>query len=181
MIWLFVGGCLVALAYRSWRRSDVLIVYTRGGNVQGVGSYRARVVLVLSNLSLGSERGLTAEAASLTPNEGDQLWRDVYQGWDRRREFAGFGGAMSARGELVGDATHVALVVPHWFLAALALLPVVRWAVKANRRWKWTRRTGKRLCWNCGYPLVHEPERCPECGEAVGVERRAGAAGVAAT
>jgi len=179
IICLAVCGGIVGLAYRSWHHSDVLVFYTRGGNVQGVGSHRARFVLALSNLSLGPERGLTAEFASLTPAEGEELFNDVYRRWDRRREFLGFGGAMSARGDLTGDATHVALVVPHWFIAALALLPVVRWTVGAARRWRRVRRTGKRLCWNCGYPLVHVPERCPECGEVVGAQGRAGAAGVA--
>ena len=108
----------------------------------------------------------------MSTEEGEGLYQQVYKQWDRRRELIGFGGAMSARGDLVGDATHVAMVVPHWFLAALALLPVLRWAVKAKRRWTWARRTGKRLCWNCGYPLVHEPERCPECGEVVGASAR---------
>jgi predicted amidophosphoribosyltransferase len=74
---------------------------------------------------------------------------------------------MSGRGDVVGDATHVAGVVPHWFLAGLALLPVARWTVGASRRWRRVRRTGKRLCWNCGYPLVHATDRCPECGEVV--------------
>lgn len=167
VIWLAVCGGIVGLAYRSWRHSDVLVFYTRGGNVQGMGSHRARFVFALSNLSLGPEKGLTAEFASLTPTEGEERFEDVYRRWDRRREFAGFGGAMSGRGDLVGDATHVALVVPHWSLAALALLPVARWTVGAVRRWRRTRRTGERFCWNCGYPLVHATDRCPECGEAV--------------
>ena len=168
LFWLLLCAALVFLAIRSFRHTDVLAVYTRAGNIQGVASHRGRVVLALSNLSFGPEKALTADVASVSTAEGEGLYQQVYKQWDRRREFLGFGGAMSARGDLVGDATHVAGVVPHWLLAALALLPVLRWAVKASRRWTWARRTGKRLCWNCGYPLVHEPERCPECGETVG-------------
>jgi hypothetical protein len=176
LFWFLLWGAIVFLAVRSFRHSDVLAVYTRAGNIQGVESHRGRVVLALSNLSFGPEKALTADVASVGTEEGEGLYQQVYKQWDRRREALGFGGAMSARGDLVGDATHVAGVVPHWFLAALALLPVVRWAIKANRRWTWARRTGKRLCWNCGYPLVHTTDRCPECGEAVAPEVRPAAA-----
>lgn len=179
LFWFLVCAALVFLAIRSFRHTDVLAVYTRAGNIQGVESHCGRVVLALSNLSFGPEKALTADAASVSTEEGEGLYQQVYKQWEHRREFAGFGGAMSARGDLLGDATHVALVVPHWFLAALALLPFVRWAIKTRRRWTWARRTGKRLCWNCGYPLVHATDRCPECGEAVEAEVRASGAGLA--
>ena len=181
LICLAVCGGIVGLAYRSWRHSDALVVYTRGGNVQGVGSHRAASCSPSATCHADRKRGLTAEFASLTPAEGEELFNDVYRRWDRRREFVGFGGAMSARGDLTGDATHVALVVPHWFIAVLCCCQSCGGPSGPARRWRRVgRRTGKRLCWNCGYPLVHEPERCPECGEAVAAQGRAGAAGVAA-
>ena len=73
---------------------------------------------------------------------------------------------------MIGDATHVAAVVPHWFLAAFATLPAAPWAARAWRRYRRTRRTAMRLCWQCGYPLVHATDRCPECGEVVASEIR---------
>ena len=167
LVWLLLCAALVYLAIRSFRHTDVLAVYTRAGNIQGVASHRGRVLLALSNLSFGPQKALTADIASLSTEEGEELYQRVYKKWEHRRELAGFGGAMSARGDVVGGATHVALVVPHWFLAGLLLLPVARWTVAAGRRWRRVRRTGKRLCWNCGYPLVHVTDRCPECGEAV--------------
>jgi hypothetical protein len=178
LFWLLLCGGLVFFAIRSFRHSDVLAVYTRAGNIQGVASHRGRVMLALSNLSFGPEKALTADVASASTEEGEWLYQQVFKRWEHRRELAGFGGAMSARGDVVGGATHVALVVPHWFVAALALLPVLRWALGASRRWRRTRRTGKRLCWNCGYPLVHATDRCPECGEAVETEVRASRAGL---
>ena len=151
------------------------IVGGTAGNIQGIMSHRDRVVLALSNLSFGPEKALTADVAGVSTEEGERLYQQVFKQWDHRRELAGFGGAMSTRGDVVGDATHVAMVMPHWFLAALALLPLLRWALGASRRWRWSRRSGKRLCWNCGYPLVHATERCPECGEAVEAEVRGAA------
>ena len=43
LFWLLLCAALVFLAVRSFRHTDVLAVYTRAGNIQGVESHRGRV------------------------------------------------------------------------------------------------------------------------------------------
>jgi hypothetical protein len=56
-------------------------------------------------------------------------------------------------------------VVPHYFLALVALVLPVRW-------WTSRRASSPGLCPACGYDLRASPERCPECGTAA-VEAKA--------
>lgn len=167
VFWLAVCGGLIFLAVRSYRRSDLLAVYTRAGNAQGIESHRGRVVIAVSNLSFGREKALTADFAAVPTDEGERVFDVVYQQPAWRREFAGFGLALSRKGDLPGDATHAALAVPHWFLATFAGLPAILWAARFARRLRRDRRTAGRRCWRCGYRLDYAPNRCPECGEPV--------------
>jgi len=55
---------------------------------------------------------------------------------------------------------HWAIVVPHWFVFLLMLLParlILRFARKA--RWQ-----ARGCCLKCGYDLRATPAKCPECG-----------------
>ena len=124
VFWSLMCGGLVFMAVRSYAHADVLAVYSRAGDVQGVMSHHGLVLVAFSNLSLGPEKSLTADAASVTPDEGERLFEWVYKGHSPA-EFRHFGFARTGRGELPGDATHVAFVAPHGFLAALAGLPVL--------------------------------------------------------
>jgi predicted amidophosphoribosyltransferase len=66
----------------------------------------------------------------------------------------------------MGDSTRRHLFgVPHWvILPALAALP----AIAVRRLWTARRRATLGRCASCGYDLRASPERCPECGQAVG-------------
>lgn len=58
------------------------------------------------------------------------------------------------------------LVLPYWFLAALAALLPGLWLVSYRRRSLLASRLRRGLCGRCGYDLRGTPGRCPECGDA---------------
>jgi len=61
-----------------------------------------------------------------------------------------------------------AAVVPYWALL-LPFLPLPVWRLmkwRRSRRTRYRRRNG--LCLSCGYDLRGTPDRCPECGTAIG-------------
>jgi hypothetical protein len=63
-----------------------------------------------------------------------------------------------------GRIRYVAL--PHWFATAIALVL----SALFGRPWlRERRRLQDGLCPSCGYDLRATPERCPECGTAVGI------------
>jgi hypothetical protein len=55
------------------------------------------------------------------------------------------------------------VVVPHWAVAALAMVPPLVWLVRRGRRLAASRRKHG-LCPACGYDVRASPGRCPECG-----------------
>jgi len=84
------------------------------------------------------------------PQKGDLLGPDWRQLGFRAFRFSSFG--------KVG----FAVVVPCWFLAALAAPAPTMWLRRLLRR---RRRRTHGCCVNCGYDLRGSPGRCPECGE----------------
>lgn len=164
---LLLATGVATLWARSRTQADVAVVYTPAGNVQGVASDGGRVYLVLTDVSFGRERGLTADAASVARDEFGPLRALIFDDVPAKSERLGFGVARGRPGDLpVPGAIFVAVRFPHW--AALAvLLPVpLAYARRGIRRWT-RRRRG--LCLNCGYDLRESkgPGRCPECGEPV--------------
>lgn len=56
---------------------------------------------------------------------------------------------------------HWAIVVPHWFVFLLMLLPTNRLFIRYIRKSRWQARG---CCLKCGYDLRATPGECPECG-----------------
>jgi hypothetical protein len=56
------------------------------------------------------------------------------------------------------------LILPHWFVLALAAVTGSIMPLRVARRRRFSRRG---LCPRCGYDLRATPDRCPECGDVV--------------
>lgn len=61
---------------------------------------------------------------------------------------------------------YLSVWVPHWFLILITAIP----PAIALRRWRRRKRIKPGCCTNCGYDLRASPQRCPECGVAVGID-----------
>jgi len=68
--------------------------------------------------------------------------------------------------EPLADPSFTAILCPTWALIALLLLPMGLWA---GTSWRQRRRVLAGHCTNCGYDLRATPDKCPECGRAVGI------------
>jgi len=81
----------------------------------------------------------------------------------------GFSYENSSRGTAEGTGgfgSRRVLLVPHWFLVALAAVFPSFGAARLARRWRSRRRARQGLCPRCGYDLRGAPGVCPECGAA---------------
>ena len=161
-------ACVAAalLWARSYRLTDSL-AWTGQGRGVGVVASKGQVSFRLSTFQAGPQlpRGWRHDVhprpATLAVPYGAST-KTLGRGPDtytaREWGVAGFGVRQNSN----QNGTSGFLLLPHWFLVALAAtLPVV-WIV---RRWRGARREKKGLCPRCGYDLRATPGRCPECGE----------------
>jgi hypothetical protein len=58
--------------------------------------------------------------------------------------------------------------VPYWPIMAASAGVTFLWVMRAVRQWRFHLRRGRGLCTACGYDVRASPDRCPECGSAVG-------------
>jgi hypothetical protein len=58
------------------------------------------------------------------------------------------------------------LIIPYWFIVALAAAYPLKTAMGLCRRMRGASRAKHGLCRTCGYDLRATPGRCPECGTA---------------
>jgi hypothetical protein len=60
------------------------------------------------------------------------------------------------------------IVIPYWFLLALATPLPARWLLRGLRSRRHRRLAAAGRCTTCGYDLRGTPDRCPECGATPG-------------
>jgi hypothetical protein len=65
---------------------------------------------------------------------------------------------------LQSKTTVQSVVIPYWFLAALAAVLPMGWATAGRRQRRRQRWLAAGLCRICGYDLRASPDRCSECG-----------------
>lgn len=152
------------LWWRSYRHADFVAFFTPSGKIQGIASHRGKVLVTFTNVSFGSERGLTAVADSAPAGDFEEVRQFVFDGATYRRQRWGFGVSASAPGDLPGAGKQSTICVPEWFLVGLLAIGPSMWAPRAVRR---RRRMRRGLCGSCGYDLRFSEGRCPECGAAV--------------
>jgi hypothetical protein len=93
------------------------------------------------------------------------LWQKLgFNAWARRRDARYLGIGPMRVDSWTGRA-------PYWAIVLLSGAAAAPWLRTAGRRLidlRRRRRAGRGLCGRCGYDVRASPERCPECGEAVG-------------
>ena len=60
------------------------------------------------------------------------------------------------------------IAVPHLFIIALLVIPILWWGFVFRHRIEESQRIELGLCHNCGYDITYSEHRCPECGEVHG-------------
>ena len=147
--------CVAAalLWWRSYVRQDLLMIRP-GASLTTYHLFQAR-----GNLAVTVTHQNDYELAPHRARHGSTRQPiDLYAYWRSQRghrSFAGF--AISGWG----------VMVPHWSLVLVTAALPARAVMRARRRRR-AAREGANPCPSCGYDLRATPDRCPECGTAVG-------------
>ena len=162
---VLVAAAAAAMWVRSYWRMDQL-THAQPGRQSAVASVRGRIVFD----TMGDAH------VPLRPRAGVGDW--FLEKYPLRKPFVIFIDHPSARARRflgfayadvgsVGYATRrlTALAIPYWSIVlTLAIAPTTSLLLARRRRWKQLHRR----CLTCGYDLRATPDRCPECGTAIG-------------
>jgi hypothetical protein len=147
-----VCAAVVWLWVRSYSTSD-LVAYQPGRGTYSVWSERGEVCLRRVEGTRGTMERWRRESLPLGG------WGRYEPPYSEERRAGGF---WLESGKTTRDnLPFQAMIVPHWALAAAAIVPL---GVAAARAVRGRRRLGRGCCPGCGYDLRASEGRCPECG-----------------
>jgi hypothetical protein len=144
---------LIVAVISLWRRSDYAVDSVRHAWDAGVSPVQNASATVYRSRSveLSGRRGVVRwewlRVDTTRRRDTDDAYRRLYA-WP------------------AADVSGHRLEFPHWALLPPLAIPTVVAVVLAVRR---RRRRSAGLCLTCGYDLRASPDRCPECGTAVGI------------
>jgi hypothetical protein len=162
---------VVVLWARRPRHSEMLIVFSPAGHLQGMATDRVGLLFFGSDVPFGREYGLTADLISCSRDDFAQAHDVLFDTPSESWHFLGYrfaGGTLDLSNLLTCH--YSAIIVPYWF-AMLTLFPLPARAVR--RTWVTWRRNRSGLCPICGYDLRATSDRCPECGTPVDAKSQA--------
>lgn len=167
---LLLLAAVVVFWVRSRRHADIVGYYTPAGHLQGFSNDKAGLIVFFSDIPFGPEMGLSGDAMSASADEFVPIHDLLFDPSNVKWHHMGFQFGSAPIGSWGWKFS--AWIVPYWALIIpLAILPLIR-----LRRFLILRRRIKRgQCLACGYDLRHSEGRCPECGAAIGAEKRPGA------
>jgi hypothetical protein len=143
----------LALWWRSYRWLDEA-GYSRQASKLAVGSSRG--CLGIAWLAWSSPRPPQARDGWFHLSGAPFSYFLAKHWWER----IGFARKHSVTANVIADT----VFFPHWLVVAATGLPPLLW-LRGRRRRRYERAG---LCSKCGYDLRATPDRCPECGTAVG-------------
>ncbi|HEX8525135.1 MAG TPA: hypothetical protein VF669_22985 [Tepidisphaeraceae bacterium] len=155
-----------------WRADGASYVWQRGPSIhatRSVSSELGRVTYHYALFSLSSEMGGSFSYGSRrNPTGGDF---ELIVDWGQQRW--GFGylfveemSPMCMQRESIGGDWFYS--APHWALAMVFGTGPMAWGTAVMRR---RTRSKVGLCEICGYDLRASPDRCPECGVAIALQK----------
>ena len=171
VIWALAGWTLLLAMPALWGLS-----YLRGHSILWLSGGQRSLMLCSHQGRLGATLVGSAGPSTQPPqfvHVNDSVFAELTLRWDLDNGYVVHGWENlhwsscppNTAGPYIAGATIV--VLPHWLLSMPALL---LFALAARHGVRRRRRRKRGLCLACGYDLRHSPNRCPECGTAVGTK-----------